>query len=66
MRVAVIYDIHGNLPALEAVLGEIRPNAAERIRGTPYPQAQESAAQNVLQPSSDADMLEAFAKAELR
>jgi hypothetical protein len=24
MRVAAIYDIHGNLPALEAVLQEIR------------------------------------------
>ncbi len=24
MRVAAIYDIHGNLPALEAVLEEVR------------------------------------------
>jgi hypothetical protein len=24
MRVAALYDIHGNVPALEAVLGEIR------------------------------------------
>ena len=24
MRVAALYDIHGNLPALEAVLGELR------------------------------------------
>jgi putative phosphoesterase len=41
-------------------------HAAERIRSTPYPQAQEFAARNVLQPPSEADMLEAFAKAELR
>ena len=39
--------------------------AAERIRATPYPQAQE-AAQNVLQPPSEAEMLELFSKAELR
>ena len=31
MRVAVIYDIHGNLPALEAVLAEIRQVNADEI-----------------------------------
>lgn len=31
MRVAAIYDIHGNLPALEAVLQEIRQAEVERI-----------------------------------
>src|SRR4051794_12238263 len=31
MRVAAIYDIHGNLPALEAVLSEIRLAKAELI-----------------------------------
>jgi len=31
LRVAAIYDIHGNLPALEAVLREIRAIAAELI-----------------------------------
>jgi putative phosphoesterase len=31
MRVAVIYDIHGNLPALEAVLPEIRAAGADLI-----------------------------------
>jgi putative phosphoesterase len=31
MRVAAIYDIHGNLPALEAVLHEIRQAQAEQI-----------------------------------
>ena len=31
MRVAAIYDIHGNLPALEAVLEEIRQERVDRI-----------------------------------
>jgi len=31
MRLAAIYDIHGNLPALEAVLEEIRSAGADRI-----------------------------------
>lgn len=31
MAVAALYDIHGNLPALEAVLGEIRREHVERI-----------------------------------
>ena len=39
--------------------------AAERIRATPYPQAQEDA-QNVLQPPSEGDVLEVFTKWELR
>jgi putative phosphoesterase len=40
--------------------------AAERIRGTNYPQAQDFAGHNVLQPPSESEMLELFAKAELR
>jgi hypothetical protein len=40
--------------------------AAERIRATSYPQAQDFAAHNVLQPPSEKEMLEAFAKAELK
>jgi hypothetical protein len=40
--------------------------AAERIRDTNYPQAQEFAARNVLQPSSEAETLEAFSRIELR
>jgi putative phosphoesterase len=40
--------------------------AAERIRNTSYPQAQEFAAQNVLQPPSEKETLEAFTKVELR
>jgi putative phosphoesterase len=31
MRVAALYDIHGNLPALEAVLRDVRAAGAERI-----------------------------------
>src|SRR5262245_32813715 len=31
MRVAAIYDIHGNLPALEAVMEEIRRAGVDRI-----------------------------------
>lgn len=40
--------------------------AAERIRTTSYPQAEEFAAHNVLQPPSEKEMLETFAKAELK
>jgi len=39
--------------------------AAERIRDTNYPQAQDFAARNVLQPPSEEEILEVFAKAEL-
>jgi len=31
MRVAALYDIHGNLPALESVLGELRRQPVDRI-----------------------------------
>jgi predicted phosphodiesterase len=31
MRIAALYDIHGNLPALEAVLREIREEGVDRI-----------------------------------
>jgi predicted phosphodiesterase len=40
--------------------------AAERIRDTNYPQAQEFAARNVLQPPSEGEMLDVFSRAELR
>lgn len=40
--------------------------AAERIRDTHYPQAQDFAARNVLNPPSEAEMLHLFAGAELR
>lgn len=36
--------------------------AAERIRATAYPQAQDFAARNILQPPSEAEMLEVFAR----
>jgi putative phosphoesterase len=41
-------------------------NAAERIRGTKYPQAHEFAARNVLHPPSEREMLEAFSRVELK
>jgi diadenosine tetraphosphatase ApaH/serine/threonine PP2A family protein phosphatase len=40
--------------------------AAERIRGTEYPQAEEFAARNLLQPPSEREMLALFSPAELR
>jgi predicted phosphodiesterase len=40
--------------------------AADRIRETAYPQAREFAEGNVLKPPSEAAMLEAFARAELK
>lgn len=40
--------------------------AAERIRATNHPQAQDFAARNVLQPPSEAEMLAAFTKVELK
>jgi predicted phosphodiesterase len=39
--------------------------AAERIRATDYPQAQDFAAHNVLQPPSESEMIDAFSRAEL-
>jgi len=40
--------------------------AAERIRNTTYPQAQDFAARNVLQPPSEEETLAAFTRAELK
>jgi diadenosine tetraphosphatase ApaH/serine/threonine PP2A family protein phosphatase len=40
--------------------------AAERIRATSYPQAEQFAAHNVLEPPSEADMLAIFSRAELK
>jgi putative phosphoesterase len=40
--------------------------AAERIRDTTYPQAQDFAARNVLQPPSEKETLEAFSRVELK
>ena len=41
-------------------------HAAERIRGTKYPQAEDFAARNVLQPPSEEEMLKVLARAELK
>jgi putative phosphoesterase len=40
--------------------------AAERIRATKYPQAQEFAARNVLKPPSEREMLEVFGRVEVK
>jgi putative phosphoesterase len=40
--------------------------AAQRIRGTAYPQAEEFAARNILQPPTQQDMLSAFTRVELK
>jgi hypothetical protein len=40
--------------------------AAERIRGTSYPNAEEFAARNVMQPPSEEAMLEIFARVEFK
>ena len=41
-------------------------SAAERIRATSYPQAEEFAVRSVLQPPAEQEMLDLFGKAELR
>lgn len=41
-------------------------SAAQRIRASKYPHADDFAARNVLRPPSEAEMLEAFGRAELR
>jgi predicted phosphodiesterase len=41
-------------------------HAAERIRGTKYPKAEDFAARNVLQPPSEEEMLKVLARAELK
>jgi diadenosine tetraphosphatase ApaH/serine/threonine PP2A family protein phosphatase len=40
--------------------------AAERIRQSGYPQAEDFVQHNILQPPSERDMLEAFSRVELR
>lgn len=40
--------------------------AAERIRGSNYPEAQDFAERNILHPPSEQEMLEAFSRVELR
>jgi hypothetical protein len=40
--------------------------AAQRVRATEYPQAQEFATHNILEPPTEARMLEVFARAQNR
>lgn len=65
-RVAALYDIHGNLPALEAVLQAIGEAGVETGSVPDYPQAGEFAADNVLCPPGEAGMLHAFERAAMR
>lgn len=58
MRVAALYDIHGNLPALEAVLGadvivSDVEEAAAAIRASGYPDADDHASQLLDPPTAD-------------
>jgi hypothetical protein len=41
------------------------PKAAERIRATAYPKAEEFASRNVLEPPTEAAMVEAFSRVPL-
>lgn len=67
MPVAALYEIHGNLPALEAVLDEIHQLDVDRIviGGDVLP-GEQFAATNILQPPSEAEMLDLFARAQLK
>jgi Icc-related predicted phosphoesterase len=72
MQVAALYDIHGNLPALKAVLRDIRQAEVDLIVvggdvfPGPMPLSEDFAAQNVVHPPSELQALEAFAQAELK
>ena len=65
MRVAALYDVHGNLPALEAVLAEVERDrvdadaAVARIRRTGYPEA-EQLARWLLEPEDPHEVSEYF------
>jgi hypothetical protein len=62
MRVAVLADIHGNLPALEAVLGYDAHAAATALRAAAagYPDLDELITENMITTPSDAAALAAF------
>ena len=78
MRVAAIYDIHGNLPALEAVLQDIRAAGADRILVggdvLPGPMPRETLAclrdldlpAHYIKGNGDRAVLELFSNAELK
>ena len=74
MRVAAIYNIHGNLPALEAVLKDIRQLEVAQIivGGDVLPGhnrllagPQDFAVLNILQPPAQGEMLAAFSRGEI-
>jgi hypothetical protein len=47
-RIAALHDVHGNLPALEAVLSEVESAQMERIRTSGWPTAEEFVRENLL------------------
>lgn len=67
MRVAAIYDIHGNLPALEAVLEDIRQAEVDHIvvGGDVLPGPMPRETLICLQPPSEEETLKLFARVEL-
>jgi hypothetical protein len=71
MPVAALYDIHGKLFALQAVLGEVRDatdydfeKAADHIRATAYPQAEALAVRYIVNPPTEDESLKMFAGSE--
>lgn len=71
MKIAALYDIHGNLPALEAVLREVREAAVDRIvvGGDVFPGPMCGEALDcllALRPPSEEEMLALFARSELK
>jgi len=52
-------------PHLRRTIYDVK-KAAEIVRGTHYPQAEEFAARNILAPPSEASMLDAFSRVELK
>src|SRR5437899_12346748 len=59
-RVAVLADIHGNLPALEAVLREVDAAGADLVVLLGYADADEWTREHVLSHYSDTEALAAF------
>lgn len=57
MRIAALSDIHGNLPALEAVL------AMDAIEAGGGPRAGQLARRHLLEPPSEDEILRVFARA---
>ena len=59
MRIGALYDIHGNLPALDAGLAAVTRAAAADVRRTSFPKAEEFASVYIQKPP---DMLDTFTR----